>query len=160
MLDIYSVIEYNMSDMNNVGKIRITYVFFSVFSLIFGAVIYALFREGTYFHQVLPQVVEPLFLNLRKITENNIFVIFLKYYFVDFLWSFSLSFLLLAVTDFRKKNRVCIVAIVSSLWGTVFEILQYFNFVTGTFDFADIVMYVLAAVSVVMINRAFVKRWF
>lgn len=158
MLDIYIVIEYNMNVMNKCNKIKLFYVIFSLILLVLGVAIYVFFREGTYIHRLLPQVVNELTEPVRIVAEGNVFADFLKYYFADFLWCLSLNFLLLCVTDIKKQSKVLTVCAVSALWGIFYEVAQRFEIVSGTFDFVDIIMYIFASVSAVTINKNFLKR--
>lgn len=147
-----------MNDMNICRKIRIGYLLCSVVSLTLGVVIYLIFRKETYLHIVLPETIDLKFEHIREATEENCFISFLKYYFVDFLWGFSLCCSLLAVVDFKKRSRAVVVGCVSAAWGLLFELAQQISLVKGTFDFWDVLMYILAAVIVALINKFLIKR--
>ena len=126
---------------------RLFYAVLSVASLLLGGILYLLFRENTYISALLKDftVLEEIRDNLRFI-END----FLKYYFPDFLWSFSLAFGLLTIFDSNFKGIViCIV--VSFFCGLFWEIFQFLNIFSGTGDLFDIAMYLTAAVCVVVI---------
>lgn len=144
--------------MNIYRKIRIGYVLGALISLVLGVFIYIVFRKGTYLHIVLPETIDLKLEHIREATGENSFISFLKYYFVDFLWGFSLCFSLFSTVDFRRKSRIITVAFVSSVWGILFELAQLFSFTQGTFDFIDISMYILAAVFAALINKTIIKR--
>lgn len=147
-----------MNVMNIYVRIRIGYVFSALISLFLGLVIYLVFRRGTYLHILLPEIVDLKFEYLREVTKYSVYIYFLKYYFVDFLWSLSLSFSLISVVNFKKISRVVTVSIVSILWGILFETSQLLSLAKGTFDCFDIFMYILAAVLVALINIILIKR--
>ena len=158
MLDIYISFEYNMNVMNIADKIRLRYLFFAFVSLLVGAVIYIVLREGTYIHLILGEEI----LNRISLLHNSVadlpIIDFLKYYFVDFLWCLALCFSLLAVTDFKNRFCALLVAIVSPMLGLLYELAQLLSIVSGTFDLIDVVMYILASLCATMINIKIIKR--
>lgn len=147
-----------MNDMNNYRKIKIVYALFAVILLSLGVVTYLVFRRGTYLHLLLPEVINIKLESIREPADNSFIISFIKYYIVDFLWGLSLNFSLYLTVDFRKKTRVITVSVVSALWGLLFELAQLFSAVKGTFDFIDILMYILAAVSAALINIKILKK--
>ena len=126
---------------------RLFYAVLSVASLLLGGILYLLFRENTYISALLKDftVLEEIRGNLRFI-END----FIKYYFPDFLWSFSLAFGLLTIFDCNFRSIV-ICSEISFFCGLFWEIFQFLNIVSGTGDLFDIAMYLTAAVCVVVI---------
>lgn len=158
MLDIYICFEYNMNMMNIVKRIRLNFLLISLFSLIEGMVIYIFWRQGTYIHLFLPKNVLAVLTSTYENIPDSILIDFLRYYFVDFLWCISLNFALYSVSDFKKRSAVIIIPIVSAVAGLLFEVAQYLDIVTGTFDIADIVMYIVASLCAVMINIKILKR--
>lgn len=92
---------------------RLFYAVLSVASLLLGGILYLFFRENTYISALLKDftVLEEIRGNLRFI-END----FIKYYFPDFLWSFSLAFGLLTIFDSNFKGIV-ICSVVSFFCG-------------------------------------------
>lgn len=158
MLDIYISFEYNMNVMNIIKRIRFNYLLISLFSLIAGLAIYIFLRQGTYIHLFLPKNVLDELTSIYENIPESIVVDFFRYYFVDFLWCVSLNFALYMVSDFKKRSAVIIISIVSAVVGSLFEVAQYLDIVTGTFDIADIVMYIVASLCAVMINIKNLKR--
>lgn len=124
------------------------YAFLSVASLSCGAIIYILFRPTTYiakaFIKVFPFISEINgLLSLSNCT-------FLKYYFPDYLWAFSLLCCLNAVGKQAKTMlyRACAVFLMGALW----EIFQYSHIISGTGDLIDVFMYLAAVLSVVLLD--------
>lgn len=115
-----------------------------VFSLILGLLIYLLFRENTIIttHMSYIMDLKPL-RNVFLWAEND----FLKYYLVDFLWALSFSCGLHII--FKPKIKVSLLcSFVVIVFGTVFELLQFFNIINGTGDILDVLSYILAALTV------------
>ncbi len=158
MLDIYICFEYNMNMMNIVNKIRLTYISFALVSLLIGAVIYIFLRQGTYIHLIFSEEILNEICRLRNSISNLPIINFLKYYFIDFLWCLALCFSLLAVTDFRNRFCVLVSVMVSALFGLLYELAQLLSIVSGTFDFIDVTMYIVASLCVAMINIKIIKR--
>lgn len=158
MLDIYICFEYNMNMVNIINKIRLVYIFFSFISLLIGVLIYIFLRQETYIHSLFSEE----FLKKIYICNNDVsdlpIIEFLKYYLVDFLWCLALNFSLLAVTDFRKRLSFLVVLVLTSIFGLIYELAQLFSIVSGTFDFIDVVMYILASLCATMINIKIIKR--
>lgn len=128
-------------------------VFFTVGSiaLILGGMIYWLYRPKTYVAMCMP---EGLWLDvLRKFMSwGN--VPFVKYYFPDYLWAIALSCGLHLI--FRPKicaSVLCTVVVV--IYGGIYELLQYFSVIGGTGDLWDILMYILAGITVNILNSTY-----
>ena len=119
-----------------------------IFSLILGLLIYLLFRENTIITAQISQHIDlKTFRNMFSWAESS----FLKYYLVDFLWALSLSCGLHII--FNPKIKVSLIcSLVVIILGTVFELLQFFNAVNGTGDILDVILYILAALTVNFIN--------
>ena len=117
----------------------------SAVCLLSGLAIYVFLRTDTYFHAMLPDAARDFFGGISNSVPSNLFTGFLRYYFVDFLWGASLTFALCAVSHEIKRKNIIISALVSLAVGILFEFAQLFSLVSGTFDFADIAMYVAAS---------------
>ena len=126
-------------------KIHKKEVLLSISSLIIGLIIYIFFRNGTYIHTFLK------IHNSFNLSHLNFFGSdFIKYYFPDFLWAFALTNALLALSNKKNKEKMIIGAVVillSILW----EVLQIFEIVSGTFDFIDCFIYLFAVIIAVAI---------
>ena len=139
--------DYNKAKENSLMSNRLFFAVLSVSSLLLGGILYLLFRENTYISALLKDytILEEI-RDCLGFIEND----FIKYYFPDFLWSFSLAFGLLTIFDSGFKGIV-ICSEVSFVCGLFWEILQFLNVVSGTGDLFDIAMYLTAAVCVVVI---------
>lgn len=127
---------------------RMMNLFLGLLSLFIGFASYLLFRENTF--------ISGVFAGLNALehirTYFEIFSCdFLKYYFPDFLWAFSLSCLLEAFCARTVKGTVicCFTAIAC---GSIWEALQWFRLLSGTGDCLDIIMYLLGGILCLLIN--------
>lgn len=129
-------------------KKRWFYGLLSVMSLSAGGLIYILFRPTTYiakpFMKFFPFISDISgLLSLSNCT-------FLKYYFPDYLWAFSLFCCFNTVSTSKKSMlyRACAVVLIGALW----ETLQYFHIISGTGDLIDVFMYLTAVLTVVLLD--------
>ncbi len=127
-------------------KKRNIYIVLCILSLCIGGGLYVLFRPNTYvaeFVRGLLTFLSPVFSRLEAVNND-----FLKYYFPDFLWAFSLNCGLNAIFNTKKSHLInsVIVFVLSALW----EMSQYLGIVSGTGDFIDVAMY-FVAVGVILI---------
>lgn len=113
--------------------------FFNIFlPLAVGLCIYLLFYNGTYLNSIFG-----IELNLKA---NSFLGIFMKSWACDILWAYSLTYsLYLALYAFKRK--IAISSILSICIVTVFELLQLFGKVNGTFDILDIIFQIAAVIS-------------
>ena len=128
---------------------RIWYLSLGVSSLSLGLLIYVFLRTNS--------IVSLTAGNFITIKELNIpyslipVSSFLKYYFSDYLWAFSLCSFFHSIHLPKIKSSVFI-GVITFAAGFLWETLQYLHLVSGTGDIADIIMYLAAALSVVIIN--------
>ncbi len=102
-------------------------------SLLLGVTIYLLFRKDAYLNQWFG-----IYGPLADLPYPRI-INFLRYYFVDALWGYALTFSLALVIPLP-------IAVIGTIaWGTLWELLQRAGWVNGTFDLVDIFMYLIAA---------------
>lgn len=116
----------------------------SVAALLGGIALYLLFREKNHFSglfwnntvlQYLRGVFAPLSCN------------FLRYYLPDYLWCLSLNYSLIAIfTPAKSVLFLCSATAVCS--GIIWELLQYTHVISGTGDWLDVMMYLLAGITV------------
>lgn len=122
--------------------------FLCVAALLAGCLPYILFRPSTYIGGMLNSL---KFVNtvrqLCSLYANN----FLKYYLPDFMWAFSLGCGLVAIHSPQKKG-IIICSVSAFLCGVTWELLQYFNVLSGTGDIHDVIMYFLASAICIIIN--------
>jgi hypothetical protein len=123
-------------------------VLLGVGTLLLGTILYILFRKTTY--------VSIIFQNIRWVNSisNSLECIdndFLKYYLPDFLWALSLCCGFQVIyTPGIKGNVIC--GVIAVVFGGVWEILQHAKIVSGTGDFVDVLMYLLAGTICVILN--------
>lgn len=114
----------------------------SITALLIGVAIYIFFREHTYINS---------FFGLQKISSRDSLLLdAISFYLPDFLWAYSLTFMLALFCEHRLSG------VISSLFGVVWEIMQRIGAVSGTFDMIDILMYITAsmfAVLILLFNR-------
>lgn len=121
-------------------KKRWYYITHSAAALIFGMFLYLLFRDGTYLHTFL-----------RIPTDNPLAYIsftgdqFIRYYFPDFLWGYSLCCGMFAIIMPQQYRHVIMIVLIVSVLGCGWELLQYSNIVRGTGDIMDCILYITAA---------------
>ena len=119
----------------------------AIFALILGGVIYVLFKGNSYISVFVRQFI-PVLGEEIVIINSSCRVL---YYLPDFLWALSLSCgLHIIFMPEMKGSLLCTFAVVGL--GLVFEILQFLEFVNGTGDIIDVIMYLLAGMSVNLIN--------
>ena len=128
---------------------RIANILLSVISLTLGGLLYIVFRENSHFSGWFNG-----FILVEEIrTHFAVFSsAFLKYYFPDFLWGFSLACGFVAIYN-PKKQGVYLCGAISFTLGCVWEALQAFSVVSGTGDFFDIMMYLISSIACIMINQ-------
>lgn len=120
-----------------------------IVALILGLLIYVLFRENTYISKIVLSILPLNFLKEYFFFLNNKFV---KFYFVDYLWAFSFScWLHIIVKPTRTSSVLCTFIVFFS--GLFYELLQYFHVINGTGDIVDILLYLLAGLTVNIINK-------
>ncbi len=127
--------------MTSKQKLTILYLLTSG-SLVFGLILYVVFREHTFVAQFVEKAVPLTFFRIKiKSLENDV----MKFYLPDFLWSFSFSGCLHLVTIPNIRGSfVC--GLSAGCFGILFEVLQHFCVVNGTADIMDAVLYLLAGV--------------
>ena len=107
----------------------------AILPLIFGLGIYVFMKSGTYINS---------FLNLDfSYVPKTILGFFVVNWFCDFLWSYSLVFTLYLVL-YPFKNRLVFSCLISAFSGFILEILQGISILSGTFDWWDIVIELVA----------------
>lgn len=130
----------------------------SAVALVAGLFIYLFLRSDTHIHSFLSAYSIPLLSNIKTLEANGVFFDFLKYYFADFLWGFALAAALCTIAPQFSKKHIIKSGLISFACGLVFEILQKFSVVGGTFDFADIFMYFASAAIFAVINITLILR--
>lgn len=101
--------------------------------LLCGLLIYIFLKHGTY--------INVFFCYDSDIYLNGFFGKIIVSWATDFLWAYSLTFLLYALSKPWKKSIVFIVEMVFLI---VMEVLQKFSIINGTFDIFDIFVEIFA----------------
>ena len=122
-----------------------------VISLMLGGMIYVFYRPNTYVFNFFREIPLPrqsfLFLDVPWI----------KYYFADYLWAYSLCCGLHLIFQPQRTGSFLLAGI-TVLFGSTFEFLQYAGVLSGTGDLWDVLMFILAGFTVNMINLYYIRR--
>ena len=131
---------------------RYKFVILGAISLCVGLVVYLIFRPNTYISEIIAS-----FLNISfKYLDVSSYRI-VRFYVGDYLWAVSLSLWLHAIFLPRTVGSILCTVTVSTI-GLTYEILQFFGIVIGTGDGVDFLMYLLAGLTVNIINKNFQRR--
>ena len=124
------------------------FIILSCFSLFLGGAVYLLYREN-----VIISIFVEQFIDLSRIRALRPFPesIFINGYLCDYLWMFSFtsSFAFL----FYEERRKWLAYTFNFLCGVFWEIAQLKSLVSGAFDFLDVLTYLTAVFSVVLIDK-------
>ncbi len=137
-------------------KIKI-YLINIIIPLIIGLLIYLLLRENTYLSGYIRKYDKfNIIIALRNIMTfpDNIFIYYIKYNFIDSLWSYSLVWSVFISLKRKTKLSLLITCLFSVVFGITIEIFQFLQIIKGTFDFIDIASYLFAIVFAFL----FIKR--
>ncbi len=130
------------------NKNSIKYCILGGISLLAGLFTYLLFRPNTYVTRFIIDLFPEWYSFDKSWGLNSGFI---KFYFADFLWAFSFACFLHAIfVPLLKGSLLC--ALLTSVFGMVYEGLQFFGFVGGTGDVIDCLFYIIAGIIVVAIN--------
>ena len=129
----------------------VIYFFITIVSLLTGFIIYLLFRENTYISRFIDNFVDlSAVRKCCKPLESD----FLKYYFPDYLWALSLTSALHMIFS-PKKSESWFCSLTTLLLGCAYELLQFFNLISGTGDFVDVLLYLFGGFT---INAIAIKK--
>ncbi len=126
-------------------KYTLKNIILSIFSLSAGGLIYLAARPDSYVSIFINRII-PLADIQRVLSPLNFE--YINNYAPDFLWAFSLTCALL-VTNKSIKATVLVV----SLCGIIWETLQFIGIISGTGDIIDIITYLTAVFTAVLINK-------
>lgn len=119
-----------------------------VVGLLFGAAVYLLFREKTYFSLLFRGLA---FLDRVRTVVDSTVGIRISFYLPDFLWAFSLCCGIQAIYS-PKGRGIYAAAGVAFVCGLIWELLQWIDLVSGTGDYWDILMYFLGSTLAIIMN--------
>ena len=124
---------------------RPIWILYSVLSLGAGALLYGLYRQDTHIGKFIGTVLGTPF------PVNNIFSKLAAWFLPDYLWMFSLTCTLFAVMLPAEKGVLfwCCLAFFS---GVLWEVMQWWDIVSGTADLWDILVYSIAVFSAAIIK--------
>ena len=118
-------------------------------ALIFGAFIYIFVRVDTHISKIVCDFFGISIANQVPILCNWDFV---RYYLPDALWAFSLaSFVQVILSEFAYSKIIS--GLIAISCGVAWEFFQLLNVVSGTGDLMDVLMYLLAGLLSIYINR-------
>ena len=116
-----------------------------VVPLLIGTYIYIRYSPNVIFVGYLNNFVE------LKAKELNSATLFLRNYFCDFCWSYSLAFFI-SFIYYENLSLVYSILIPTTI-GSVIELLQLIGFINGTYDLFDIFVELLATLLCFMILK-------
>lgn len=90
-------------------------------------------------------------------TNNNMFLSFIRCYFLDMLWAYALVFALFFILQ-HSKASLTTTFFTAFLFSTFMEILQLTDFAGGTFDVIDIAVEGVAEAIAIFIILFFTRR--
>ena len=119
------------------NKTLLRYCVLGTSSLVLGLIIYLLFRPNAYVSRmILSELPMKGVFDCSDLCDSS----FLKFYFADFLWAFSLTCWLHAIfLPDISGSWICALIVLAS--GSLYELLQFLGIVNGTGDFIDVFMY-------------------
>ena len=117
--------------------------------LLLGLAIYVFMKNGTYINS---------FLGVEfNYSPKTVLGIFIANWFCDFLWSYALVFALYLVLS-PFKNNLIFSCVTSALLGLILELLQGTNILSGTFDWWDIIIEIVAVIIALLILKKTNKK--
>lgn len=84
--------------------------------------------------------------------RDNILFKFIRCYFLDMLWAYSLTFMLWTILG-NKTAKLTAIVILATVFVMIMESLQLIPFIHGTFDVLDILVEILAELIAVYIIK-------
>ena len=119
----------------------------------FGGIIYLIYRENTYISNFVELFIElDIIRSFRPFADS----VFVNGYLCDYLW--ALSFTSAFNYLFYEEKRLYAIYLFVISCGIVWEIAQLKGFVGGVFDCTDIIMYLMAVLTVVLMIKQLLKH--
>ena len=118
-------------------------------SLLLGTLIYIFLRnDQTYIEETIAVYIDlPVYVLPFGLAEQKGLRLFINGYASDALWMFTFTTgLYLLLKDSSRLGRIVKAFFYSLISGFFYESLQYFELVGGTFDWLDILTFILTAV--------------
>ena len=130
------------TSMNEKQRIFTFYFTNIILPLFIGMMVYLCSPQSTYFSDFVESV---LHLSFPKLLPSAFFS-FTRNYLCDAFWAYSLSFSL----NIFIKNTILIFS-ACMIWCVIFELLQKYNRISGTFDYMDILFELIAVITALSI---------
>lgn len=131
-------------------------IIFIVFPILFGGVVYILSRPNSilmfdWFNRIGIGVD---IINIRnKIDLNNYLHSWIIFNFPAWIWSFSFTVALGIIWGYVINSETIHILLIPTVLGILSEIFQKINLINGTFDFLDIVLYVIGGLSGIFVIK-------
>ena len=124
---------------------RIRWLCIALISLGIGAICYCLCRTDTWVGAQIGTIIE------YRIPEQSLLYGFMAWYLPDYLWVLALTSSLFAILLPRGRKLFACAGLAAG-WGLLWELGQLLGIATGTADLWDSFLYIMAAVTAVMIE--------
>lgn len=134
-------------------KAKLIILLNSFVSLILGGFIYVFLKKGTYISGFLQSIRVDFYFR----TPENLFFSLLKNWACDFLWAYSLAFLMYFILR-KFKNGLALSSALTLSLGIIMELLQKTAFVSGTFDLLDLAAEAFAVILSIIIIKGVQKN--
>jgi len=89
----------------------------------------------------------------KVIVNNNSIISIIRNFLPDMCWTLSFYFASINISKRLIKKSILINAIYVFSIGVLFEFMQYFNWVNGTFDIIDILVYFISILVACIIEK-------
>lgn len=122
---------------------RYKFIILGIISLFSGFLVYVFFRPNTHISKLIYSLIG----TSVEMSGSR----FIRFYVADYLWGFSLSCWLYAIFLPRRRGSALCTLVVCVV-GVGYESLQFFGVVSGTGDVIDCLMYLLAGLTVNILN--------
>lgn len=102
---------------------------------------------------LLTGVVTYFLFDIDLINKSNFIFKILRNYFSDMCWAFSFFFMSIIFTSNITKKSLLINSVYVLTIAIIFELLQYFKYVKGTFDVIDVFVYIVSTIIACLIEK-------
>jgi len=116
--------------------------------LMIGAGVYVVYNPKALFLTCLGVNLPYLVNSSRSLVSTMI-----SSYLADYLWAVSFTMIIQSIMDL-KREWICLL-LLCPLLGVIFEVMQYLNWVSGTSDILDVLVYYLGSLTVIMMEKFF-----
>lgn len=116
--------------------------------LMIGAGVYVVYNPKALFLTCLGVNLPYLVNSSRSLVSTMI-----SSYLADYLWAVSFTMIIQSIMDL-KREWICLL-LLCPLLGVIFEVMQYLNWMSGTSDILDVLVYYLGSLTVIMMEKFF-----